>query len=275
MKEKIILTTGGFDPIHSGHIEYFKSAKEICDYLIVGLNSDEWLSRKKKYSFMPFSERAHIIRNIKHVDEVIEFNDADNSASDAISKCLSISEHVIFANGGDRSSENIPELIKFQDDKRVSFSFGVGGSNKRNSSSWVMKDFLSTYSKIRDLPNPLIETLNIEAPWGNHITIIDEPGYKLKQLNINPGAKLSLQYHHHRLEHWIVVQGIATVQIGEDSFDVPQGNYEFIPLGEKHRLSNNTKNPLVLIEVQCGDILDESDIVRLEDSFGRVTSSGN
>lgn len=80
---KIILVTGGFDPLHSGHIAYFKAAKALGDKLIVGVNSDAWLERKKGRAFMPFSERAEIIRSLAVVDEVIAFDDSDSSAKQA------------------------------------------------------------------------------------------------------------------------------------------------------------------------------------------------
>ena len=108
------------------------------------------------------------------------------------------------------------------------------------------------------------------APWGRHDTIDDREGYKLKQLFVLPGCKLSLQYHHHRSEHWVVASGTATVQLEEKIFELNSGEHIFIPQGEKHRISNDTDNDLIIVEVQNGKILEESDIVRLEDSFGRV-----
>ena len=87
---KIVLVTGGFDPLHSGHIEYFNAAKELGDKLIVGINSDEWLARKKGQPFMPWKERAAIVANLQVIDRVINFDDSDNSAKDAIRKARSI-----------------------------------------------------------------------------------------------------------------------------------------------------------------------------------------
>ena len=82
--KKIVLVTGGFDPIHSGHIEYFKEAKQLGDILVVGVNSDAWLTRKKGAPFMPLLERTNIVRNLKMVDFVIDFDDSDGSAKHAI-----------------------------------------------------------------------------------------------------------------------------------------------------------------------------------------------
>ena len=107
--KKIVLTTGGFDPIHSGHISYFEEAKKLGDKLIVGVNSDGWLERKKGRSFMPITERTTIIQNLKMVDGVILFNDDDGSAIEAIKNVQKLypNDHIIFANGGDRTAKNL------------------------------------------------------------------------------------------------------------------------------------------------------------------------
>ncbi len=107
--EKVSLVTGGFDPIHSGHISYFKRAKDLSNYLIVGLNTEEWLIRKKGQYFQSWKERAEIIRHLNMVDAVISWDDTDDSARGAIRKCLEISKEVIFCNGGDRGSSTLPK----------------------------------------------------------------------------------------------------------------------------------------------------------------------
>ena len=138
---KIVLVTGGFDPLHTGHIAYFKSAKEKGDELWVGLNSDNWLMKKKGKPFMPINERKEIIQNLLMVDKVILFDDKDNSSNDAILKALkfcSSKEQIIFANGGDRNKNNIPEVKQYKNNPNIKFIFGVGG-NKKNSSSKILK----------------------------------------------------------------------------------------------------------------------------------------
>lgn len=136
---KIVIVTGGFDPVHSGHIECFKAARSLGDKLIVGINSDNWLTRKKGKPFMPWNERSIIVEHLTMVDKVIAFNDDDNTAIDAIqlTKSLYPSDDIIFANGGDRTANNIPEMV-FDD---VEFVFGVGGDDKKNSSSWILKNW--------------------------------------------------------------------------------------------------------------------------------------
>ena len=102
--DKVSLVTGGFDPIHSGHIAYFKRAKDLSNYLVVGLNSNEWLTRKKNQYFQSWAERADIIRHLDMVDAVVSWDDSDESACGAIAKCLDISNTVVFCNGGDRKN---------------------------------------------------------------------------------------------------------------------------------------------------------------------------
>jgi cytidyltransferase-like protein len=244
MKEIICLVTGGFDPVHSGHIDYFKSAKKITDYLIVGVNSDNWLKNKKNIFLMPWSERSEIISSLNPANKVI------------------------FANGGDRGKDNTPETLAFENDDRVEFVYGVGGDNKKNSSSWLLSDFTDQYVK-NILPGGLDNVVTINAPWGSHTAFLDAKGYKVKQLKVKPGGILSLQKHRHRMEHWVVGSGVASVELDDKKYTLEAGEYIEIPLGSVHRLSNNSSKDLVVLEVQCGKILEESDIIRLEDSYGR------
>ena len=107
-------------------------------------------------------------------------------------------------------------------------------------------------------------------PWGS-FTVLDEgDGFKVKRISVNPGHKLSLQYHHQRSEHWTVVHGVATVNVGEDVKTVKVNESVYIPLKEKHALANEGEELMQLIEVQIGDYLGEDDIVRLEDRYGRA-----
>lgn len=109
----------------------------------------------------------------------------------------------------------------------------------------------------------------VSRPWGTYATLKHETGYQVKRISVQPGQQLSLQYHHKRAEHWVVVQGLALVQVGDEELETKPGEYRYIPLGEKHRLTNIGTDELILIEVQCGSYLGEDDIVRLEDNYGR------
>ena len=145
---KVSLVTGGFDPIHIGHIRYFERAKDLSDYLVVGINTNEWLTRKKGQYFLPWVERAEIIRHLDMVDAVISWDDSDDSAKGAIAKCLDISDKVIFCNGGDRIKSNIPEVMGYGDDPRVEFQFSIGGDDKANSSSWILHGYFERQRKL-------------------------------------------------------------------------------------------------------------------------------
>tara|TARA_Y100001937_G_scaffold51341_1_gene71346 strand:- start:53 stop:511 length:459 start_codon:yes stop_codon:yes gene_type:complete len=146
--DKVSLVTGGFDPIHSGHISYFKRAKDLTNNLIVGLNGDPWLKRKKGQYFQCWTERADIVRHLNMVDGVISWDDADDSACGAIEKCLQIADQVVFCNGGDRGKDNTPELDRFKDNDRVIFEWGVGGTDKLNSSSWILHGYFERQRKL-------------------------------------------------------------------------------------------------------------------------------
>ena len=147
--DKVSLVTGGFDPIHSGHISYFSRAKDFSDFLVVGLNTEEWLTKKKGQYFQSWKERAEIISHLTMVDAVITVPDDDEgSACGAIAKCLEIADTVIFCNGGDRGKSNTPEIIKYDNDPRVQFQFGIGGDDKKNSSSWILKGYFDRQRKL-------------------------------------------------------------------------------------------------------------------------------
>ena len=146
--KKLSFVTGGFDPIHSGHISYFKRAKDLSNYLVVGINTEEWLTRKKGQYFQSWKERAEIIRHLDMVDAVISYDDSDDSSCEGIAKCLEIAETVVFCNGGDRGKDNTPETIKYKDNPRVQFEYGIGGEDKRNSSSWILKGYFERQRKL-------------------------------------------------------------------------------------------------------------------------------
>jgi len=117
-----------------------------------------------------------------------------------------------------------------------------------------------------------LEHVTVRRPWGSYTVLEDKgQGYKLKRIDVIPGARLSLQSHQHRSEHWVVVAGTATVICGDLQKIVAKNGSAYIPIGETHRLENRGKVPLQLIEVQVGEYLGEDDIERFDDSYGRVT----
>ena len=248
---KIVLVTGGFDPLHSGHIAYFKAAKQLGNLLVVGINSDNWLTRKKGRSFMPACERKAIIENIYQVHKVIEFDDTDNSAIDAIRKVKAMfpRDHIVFANGGDRTKDNIPEMV-FDD---VEFIFGVGGTNKANSSSWILEEWKAPRT---------------ERPWGYYRVLHEVSGMKVKELTVEPKQQLSMQRHNLRAEYWIVSEGQAIVNRTMDSgYVLPpvilQTHDEYcVPITEWHQLTNPYDVPVKVVEIQYGENCIEEDIER-------------
>lgn len=136
---KIVVCSGGFDPIHSGHISYLRAAKRLGDKLVVGVNSDNWLIRKKGKPFMSLDERLQIIQSIKYVDYTMKFMDDDDTAKHLLHnvKLMWPSDEIIVANGGDRNQTNNREA----EVEGITFIFGVGGSHKMNSSSDILKQW--------------------------------------------------------------------------------------------------------------------------------------
>ena len=254
---KVVLVTGGFDPLHSGHIAYFKAARELGDHLIVGVNSDAWLERKKGKAFMPLEERAAIIKELECVDEVIGFNDDDDTACAAIYTVLATkgsSWKVVFANGGDRTNKNTLEYKLYGNHQDVSFAFGVGGKNKANSSSWILDEW---------------KTQKTERDWGYWRVLDDKPekGYKVKELVIYPGKSLSDQKHFKRSEDWTILEGAVDMQTewNGNSHSViltPESVTYNIGAEVWHKPSNSGTINAHILEVQRGSECIEEDIER-------------
>ena len=202
---------------------------------------------------MPYKERIEIVRNIVGVDFVIDFDDSDNSAKHAIWMVRQNypQDKIIFANGGDRTDENIPEMdIK---DNNVDFVFGVGGFNKANSSSWILQEWKAPKT---------------ERQWGYYRVLHQVPGMKVKELTVNPGCSLSMQRHRHRAEYWIVSEGEAVVNRATPlDFELPptildKHDQLHVAVQEWHQLTNPYEHPLKIVEIQYGEQCIEEDIER-------------
>jgi mannose-6-phosphate isomerase-like protein (cupin superfamily) len=200
---------------------------------------------------MPWNERLCVINNLAMVDEVYTFNDDDGSACHFIQQVRTHypDAELVFANGGDRTKDNIPEMV-FDD---VEFVFGVGGEDKKNSSSWILQEWKA----------PKTERL-----WGYYRVLHETPGMKVKELTVNPGSSLSMQRHWKRAEYWIVSEGSCVVKMQLDGgYQLPcitleQHRSHKIHVAEWHQLTNPFDVPCKIVEVQYGDQCREEDIER-------------
>ena len=241
----IVVVSGGFDPVHSGHIKLIKEARSLGDMLIVGINSDEWLARKKGRAFMPWQERLCILNNLSSVDEVYTFDDEDSTACHLLQQVRAHypSDRIIFANGGDRTQDNIPEMAV----DGVEFVFGVGGENKANSSSWILQEWKAPKT---------------ERPWGYYRVLHEAPGTKVKELTVMPGQTLSMQRHSSRAEYWQVSEGRCVVEGEKSQTSLETHDSYTIPTNEWHRLYNPFDQPCRIVEIQYGPNCVEEDIER-------------
>ena len=252
---RIVVVSGGFDPIHSGHIAYFKAARSHGDKLVIALNSDAWLENKKGKAFMPFNERRIIIENLSFVDEVIDFEDDElGSCIKGLEKVKSMypNEEIIFANGGDRNKENIPEMQV----NGIEFLFSVGGDDKKNSSSWILKNW--QYYKEDRL-------------WGTFYNLFEDgQEIKVKELIVSPGEGMSFQKHFKRNEIWLVSKGKCVVNYSDDTPDnrkniqLEKFDDYHVPVGKWHQITNPFDETCHLIEIQYGEACVEEDIERVD-----------
>jgi mannose-6-phosphate isomerase-like protein (cupin superfamily) len=195
---------------------------------------------------MPFIERQTIIDSLKFVYSVIGFDDSDGSASIFIEKIKSLyhEDKIIFCNGGDRTDKNIPEM----DIQNIEFVFGVGGSEKKNSSSWILEQH----------KNP-----KTFRPWGYYVILFENIGTKVKELLINPGQSLRLQRHSNRSEYWHVSEGACELETTNGIHKLTKHDHYSIPIKNWHRLYNPYEKPCKIIEIQYGVSCSEEDIETL------------
>jgi cytidyltransferase-like protein len=253
MTMKIAVVSGGFDPIHSGHIAYLKSAAEDADKLIVCLNSDAWLEKKKGQYFLPFSERKIILENISVVSEVIEFEDDEIGSAIGGLKIVRSrypKDQIFFCNGGDRDKENIPEMRL----NGINFLFGIGGIDKKNSSSWILKKWSYPLTK---------------RVWGSFYDLFQDDFVKVKELIVNPNQGMSFQRHFKRSELWFISHGKCEVNYSTDSPEktskiiLKEGDRFEVPVKSWHQITNPFEKECRIIEIQYGDETSEEDIERL------------
>ena len=288
---KIAITSVYANPIHPGHIECFDLSKGIADEVWVIVNNDAQAKMKRgTESFQDEQFRMNVVGSLKSVDRVILSVDTDSSVCETLRQTLTeiaarpdITE-VVFTKGGDRFAHEIPEAA-------ILAEHGVAivdnlGAKIYSSSSYVNRvanqaDTEKLTAELAKIPKEMQEEDYIEVgyrPWGVYYVLEDKPNFKVKKIIVKEGARLSLQSHKHRSEHWVVVEGEATLQIRQVEHPDHIGHQIlypnqscYIPQGYVHRLANHGTSPLVLIEVQTGSYTGEDDIVRYQDDYARTT----
>jgi len=260
--EKWVAVSGGFDPLHIGHVRMFKAARKLGDKLAVIMNNDNWLQTKKGFVFMPQKERAEIIRHLPFVDKVILTDHKIKDPDKSIARSLKKLKPAIFANGGDRKNmKDIPEAAVCKE-LGIRMVFNVGKGGKVQSSSWM----------IGAARRPASQTIR---PWGRFFGWDNGKKWYLKTVYIAAKKRLSLQYHHHRSEHWMLVEGDASATIQKPGqkpkrMKLVRGEVVYVDTKVVHRLES--KRGGIVVEVAIGDF-DENDIVRLEDDHGRLSAT--
>jgi len=256
-QERVVAVSGGFDPVHVGHLELFKEARKLGTKLVVIVNNDNWLRAKKGFAVMPEVERVAVLQELPYVDEVIltshEQRPEDMSVCDAL---VQVRPHV-FANGGDRFADNVPE-VGICKELGIELVFNIGGGKVQSSSDLVKEAHAARITTHR--------------PWGSFKNHEAVNSAMLKTLHILPGKRLSLQRHAHRDELWVLIEGDATATLGTDVSALERVPLQLhvpilVPRGTLHRLES--KEGCTIVEVSGGHF-DEEDIERIEDDFGRA-----
>ncbi len=253
-----VAVSGGFDPIHIGHVRMFEAARALGDKLVVIVNNDHWLRSKKGYVFMPQNERKELIASLPSVDKVVLTDHKKDDPDRSVCRALEKLKPAVFANGGDRKSiKDIPEAGVCKE-YGIKMVFNVGTGGKVQSSSWLTRDVSKNF-------------LRSVRPWGEFYGWNAGKEWKLKTVHIKPGKRLSLQYHNHRSELWTLVEGDATATIEADGkrerVRLIKGQIFTVPVRAVHRLESRRGG--VIVEIALG-AFDENDIVRLEDDHGRA-----
>jgi D-beta-D-heptose 7-phosphate kinase/D-beta-D-heptose 1-phosphate adenosyltransferase len=264
---RIAVVSGGFDPLHSGHIDYLESASELGHELVVLLNSDEWLIRKKGTAFLPFAERKAILESLGCRPRVFAHDDSDGSARKGLEDLVSDKlwkETIIFCNGGDRTEANIPEGGL----AGVEYAFNVGGE-KTESSTQILTNYLNNTASLVTTPRE----------WGHYSVLWQDDSVKVKELVIQPYKGISYQRHFKRSEQWFVSKGSCKVRVSVPTYDINalvedpdtqnsvvktiQAEESFtVEAGTWHQIYNETPVPCHIIEIQYGIATEESDIER-------------
>ena len=208
--------------------------------VVVILNTDEWLIRKKGFIFQCWDDRAAILSGIKGVKTVVKAHDGDGTVCENLMRMRPDA----FLNGGDRGRSNTPEN-KVCAELGIALHYGIGGYHKLNASSIIAgKDW-------------------VERKWGKYRVLSEGESYKVKILILNPYSEISLQYHNQRTERWCVVEGQITARIDDQIEKLLPGQQILVPTRATHQIKNERGTPAKAIEIQMGNYLGEDDIVRI------------
>lgn len=254
--EKIsVCVSGYFDPLHKGHLEYISKSREHGNWLIVIVNNDEQAKLKKGTPFMNQEDRFKLVSELKNVDEVVMSIDKDRT----VCQTLKLIRPNIFANGGDQFNDLIPEK-SICDELGITLIDGIGC--KIDSSRSLVK-----HASMADFKADWIGDRydKKDRPWGWYERILPSTeGYQIKRLCLYPGKSISLQKHKYRSESWTIVEGEASIRVGDNISNHTCTNVIDIPVGALHKATNIGDTNLVIIEVQIGSYLGEDDIERFD-----------
>ena len=265
--KRLVATSGGFDPLHVGHLRCFQESAKIaqaneCE-LVVIVNGDGWLKRKKGFSFMSSSERVEIVAGIAGVDYVVEWDDGGPTVTGALERL----RPRFFTKGGDRTqggdfedyrSSNVPEF-RLCSEIGCEVVFGVGGGKVQSSSSLTGQLPREWRGSHKEKP------WGFEVWWTPHEEESSTP-YAGKILHIEPGKRLSLQYHKKKEETVLVLSGELIVE-GSHPARLSPGQVFHVSPGQLHRFGAAGNSSCTLVEVSTKDLYD---VVRVEDDHGRV-----
>lgn len=217
------------------------------------------MEKSKKVSVVPMDIFWSDIGSWDSFYDIIE-HDQDGNVLVGDVETIDVKNSLIFANDRLVAVTNVEDLIVVETDDAILVTKRGNGQN--------VKEIIEKLKK--ENRKEAIEHREIFRPWGSYKTLETGDRYRIKRVVVKPGESLSLQMHYHRSEHWVVIRGTAQVTIGDKTFFVHEGESTFVPKSTLHRLANLGKIPLEIIEVQNGEYVEEDDIVRFEDKYGRV-----
>ena len=267
LKKKVpfVIVSGGFDPLHEGHLEMIKEAAKLGKVLVI-VNTDKFLLAKKGFHLQNESLRSQIMQSLSNVHESIVSIDKDMTVNSTLTKIRKKypDQKLIFANGGDRTNtDSVPESLMCKN-LNIDMKFNIGGE-KINSSSKIFENAETQFFSSLD---PL-KNIDIKKPWGSYKNLFKNKDFLIKVIIIKPGAELSRQYHEHRKEVWIMLRGKLFLQINNESITLLPGDYIGIDKKSIHYAKNYSDSDAVFAEVQFGDKISEGDIVRVLDRYNR------